>query len=55
MRTFIIACGLSLGLAAFATTDASACGWSSKSASTASPQQTVMGPKTTPAKPISGG
>jgi hypothetical protein len=55
MRTLIIACGLSFGLIGFAATDASACGWSSKSASTTSPSQTVMAPQTQTPKPSSDG
>lgn len=55
MRTFVIACGLSFGLAAFAASDASACGWSSKTASSPSPSQTVMAPQTQTPKPSSDG
>ncbi len=54
MRTLVIACGLSLGLVAFAAVDASACGWSAKSASKSSPSQTVMAPQSPAQKPASG-
>ena len=55
MRTFIIACGLSLGLVALATAEASACGWSTKTASSPASEKTVMAPQTPAPKPVSGG
>lgn len=55
MRTLIIACGLSLGFVAFTAFDASACGWSSKTASSTSSSQTVMAPQTQTPKPSSDG
>ncbi len=55
MRTLVIAFGLSLGLVAFASADASACGWSTKTASSPGSGQTVMAPQTPSPKPVSGG
>jgi|GEM_PF-6523823 len=55
MRTLIIACGLSLGLTAFAVSDAAACGWKAKTASKSSPSQTVMAPQTPAPKPSTDG
>lgn len=55
MRTFIVAFGLTFSLSLLAVTDASACGWSTKSASNASTSQTVMAPQTPAPKPSSDG
>jgi hypothetical protein len=55
MRNLIIVCGLSLGIVAFAATDASACGWKAKTASNPTPNQTVMAPQTPAPKPTNDG
>lgn len=55
MRTLIVALGLTFGLSTLGVTDASACGWSSKSASSKSTSQTVMAPQTPTTSPSSDG
>lgn len=55
MRTLIVALAVTFGLSLLSVADASACGWSSKSASDTSTSQTVMAPQTPAPKPSSDG
>lgn len=55
MRTLIVTLGLTFALSMFGVSDASACGWSSKTASDKSTSQTVMAPQTPTTTPSSDG
>ena len=55
MRTLIAALAITFGLSLVTAMDASACGWSSKTASDTSTSQTVMAPQTPAPKPSSDG
>ncbi len=55
MRTLIVILGLTFGLSSLGVTSASACGWSSKSASDKSTSQTVMAPQSPTTAPSSDG
>lgn len=55
MRTLIVALAVTFGLSMLGATGASACGWSSKSASSKSTSQTVMAPQTPTTAPSSDG